>query len=116
MSTALVDFTEKLVSVSDFSQGKAGKIFNDVTQNKTEYIVLKNNQPMAVVMPIEVYKMTQHKLMQFERLMNMVENIQLLNLAKNRDFKNSTSLEDLIEEEGFSLEELELLAESVDIE
>lgn len=116
MDASLVSFADKLVSVSDFSQGKAGKIFNDVMQNKSEYIVLKNNQPMAVVVPMDVYKLNQSKLMQFERLMNMVENIRLLKLAQNRDMTNRTSLEELIEEEGFSMEELESLAESVDIE
>ena len=32
MNTALLDLTERLVSISDFSQGKAGKIFNDVAE------------------------------------------------------------------------------------
>ena len=43
MSMTLLDLTEKLVPISDFSQGKAGKIFNDVIENNNEYIVLKNN-------------------------------------------------------------------------
>lgn len=116
MDSSLVDIADKLVSVSDFSQGKAGKIFNDVMQNKSEYIVLKNNKPMAVVVPIDIYKLNQSKLMQFERLMRMMENIRLLKLAQTCDVTNRTSLEELIEEEGFSMEELELLSESVDIE
>ena len=29
MNETLLDLTEKLVPISDFSQGKAGKIFND---------------------------------------------------------------------------------------
>ena len=41
MSMSLVEFTEKLVPISDFSQGKAGKIFSDVAENNSEYIVLK---------------------------------------------------------------------------
>ena len=116
MSVAFAEFSEKLVSISDFSQGKAGKIFNDVSKNQTEYIVLKNNQPMAVVMPIEVYKLTQHRLEQYERLMNMAENMRLLKMAQTRDLTHSISLEDLVKEEGFSMEELENLAESVEIE
>lgn len=28
---------ERLVPISDFSQGKAGKIFNDVAENDNEY-------------------------------------------------------------------------------
>lgn len=49
MSLALAEMTEKLISISEFSQGKAGKIFTDVAKNRSEYIVLKNNQPTAVV-------------------------------------------------------------------
>ena len=40
MSMDLVYFTEKLVPISDFSQGRAGKIFNDVVENNNEYIIL----------------------------------------------------------------------------
>ena len=61
MSLALAEFADKLVSVSDFSQGKAGRIFNDVAEFYKEYIVLKNNQPTAVVVSIESYKETQKK-------------------------------------------------------
>jgi hypothetical protein len=49
MSATLAELTEKLVTVSDFSQGKASRIFTDVAENNNEYIVLKNNQPTAVV-------------------------------------------------------------------
>ena len=59
---ALTDFTEKLVSISEFSQGKAGKIFADVAKNNAEYIVLKNNQPTAVVMSMDEYRETQRQL------------------------------------------------------
>ena len=50
MSSTLLDLTERLVPISDFSQGKAGKIFNDVSENDHEYIILKNNQPTAVLL------------------------------------------------------------------
>ena len=36
-NVALTDFTEKLVSISEFSQGKAGKIFSDVAKNNADY-------------------------------------------------------------------------------
>ena len=41
MNSALLELTERLVPISDFSQGKAGKIFTDVADNNHEYIVLK---------------------------------------------------------------------------
>jgi prevent-host-death family protein len=116
MSMALVDFTEKLIPVSDFSQGKAGKIFNDVAENDTEYIVLKNNQPTAVVLSLKAYRETQEKIEKSERLLEKIENIRLLNIAEKRAGAHTTSFESFVEEEGFSMEELKKLAESVEFE
>lgn len=116
MSPTLLDFTEKLVPVSDFSQGKAGKIFSDVAENNSEYIVLKNNQPTAVVISVSQYKNLQTRLAKFERLLEMAENIKLLRLAENRQDSNTTDFESLVEKEGFSMEELTAISESVEIE
>ncbi len=116
MSMALAEFTEKLVSVSDFSQGKAGKIFSDVAENDSEYIVLKNNQPTAVLMSPAQYREIQRKLAQLDRVMAMAENIRLLRLAEFRDATKTTSFEDFVKEQGFTMEELEELSESVEIE
>lgn len=46
---------DNYVSVSDFSQGKANKIFNKVQAEGKDYIVMKNNKPSAVIMPVEKY-------------------------------------------------------------
>ncbi|MGN9057893.1 type II toxin-antitoxin system prevent-host-death family antitoxin [Bariatricus sp. HCP28S3_A7] len=116
MSMALVEFAEKLVPISDFSQGKAGKIFSDVSENNNEYIVLKNNQPTAVVMSIKEYVEIQKKISKLEKLFEQLENIKLLQLAESRDNDKTTSLEEFIAEEGFSMNELEELAESVEFE
>ncbi|MCD8216835.1 MAG: type II toxin-antitoxin system Phd/YefM family antitoxin [Clostridiales bacterium] len=116
MSMALAEFTEKLVSVSDFSQGKAGKIFSDVAENDSEYIVLKNNQPTAVLMSPAQYREIQRKLAQLDRVMAMAENIRLLRLAESRDVTKTTTFEDFVKEQGFTMEELEELSESVEIE
>ena len=48
-------FTDKIVSVSEFSQGRSSKIFKDVDTNKCDYIVMKNNTPIAVIVPLEEY-------------------------------------------------------------
>lgn len=69
MSLTLLDLTERLVAISDFSQGKAGKIFSDVTENNMEYIVLKNNQPIAVLLSVEEYRDIKAKAENYERLM-----------------------------------------------
>jgi prevent-host-death family protein len=116
MSKALVEFTEKLVPISDFSQGKAGKIFNDVAKNNSEYIVLKNNQPTAVLLSIKEYKETQEKLDRHERILEYMENIRLLKLAEERKNSKMTSFEEFVAEEGYSMEELKKLAESVEVE
>ena len=43
-----INLVNNFVSVSEFSQGKANKIFNDVAENHQEYLVMKNNKPTAV--------------------------------------------------------------------
>ncbi len=116
MSLNLLELTENLVPISDFSQGKAGKIFSDVAENNREYIVLKNNQPTAVVISMEEYKDLQSKIAKFERLLEISENIKLLRLAENRRNSSFIDFETLVEEEGFSMEELEELSESVEFE
>lgn len=116
MSKELVELTEKLVPISDFSQGKTGKIFNDVVKNDNEYIILKNNQPTAVLLSVKKYKETQKKLDKLEKLLEDMENIRLLKLAESRANSNTTDLEDVVREEGFSMEELEELSESVEFE
>lgn len=107
MSTALLDLTERLVSISDFSQGKAGKIFNDVAKNNNEYIVLKNNQPTAVLMSVKEYRDTQEKISELERFQEKIENIRLLKLAESRMNDNTSSFEEFVQEQGFTMEELE---------
>lgn len=116
MSMELMDFVEKLVPISDFSQGKAGKIFNDVAENNHEYIVLKNNQPTAVLLSIKEYKETQEKVIKLERLLEKIENIRLLRLAESRAEDPTTSFEDFVNEQGFSMEELQELSKSVEFE
>lgn len=116
MSLAFAEFTEKLVSISDFSQGKAGKIFSDVYENNNEYIVLKNNQPTAVVISVHEYKETQRKIEQLERILDMMENMRLLKIAESRKNNTFTSFEDFVAEEGFDMKELEAMCESVEIE
>lgn len=46
---------DNYVSVSDFSQGKANKIFNEVQKEGKDFIVMKNNKPSAVIMPVNKY-------------------------------------------------------------
>ena len=116
MSLAFAEFADKLVSISDFSQGKAGKIFSDVYENNSEYIVLKNNQPTAVVISVQEYKETQKKIAYLEKILEKVENMRLLKLAESRKDDIFIPFEDFVAEEGYSMEDLEKLAERVEIE
>lgn len=116
MKTTLLELTERLVPISDFSQGKAGKIFSDVAENDHEYIVLKNNQPTAVLLSVKEYRNTQKKLARLEELLEKIENIRLLKLAENRANDNTSSFESFVQEQGFSMEELEEISESVEFE
>ncbi len=116
MAMTLIDLTERLVPISDFSQGKAGKIFADVAENNHEYIVLKNNQPTAVLVSVKEYKEAQEKIAKLESLLELIENIRLLKLAESRKGGHTTSFEELVNEEGFSMDELKELSESVEFE
>lgn len=116
MSITLLDLTERLVPISDFSQGKAGKIFNDVAENNNEYIILKNNQPTAVLLSVKEYREIQEKSARLEALLEKVENIRLLKLAEERADSNMSSFESFVNEQGFSMEELEEVSESVEFE
>ena len=116
MSMALLDFTERLVPISDFSQGKAGKIFSDVADNDNEYIVLKNNQPTAVLLSVREYRDIQEKVAKLEAMLEKIENIRLLKMSENRVNDNTTSFEEFVKEQGFSMEELEELSENVEFE
>ena len=48
------DFLQSLVPISQFNKGQAAKIFDRLHSEK-ELIVLKNNQPSAVILSPEEY-------------------------------------------------------------
>ena len=116
MSVALADFTEMLVPVSDFSQGKASKIFSDVYDTDREYIVLKNNQPTAVVMSVREYRETQRKLEKFEKLLELIENARLLAVAEERRGSAADDFEAFLSGEGLDRKELEAIEDEVEFE
>ena len=116
MGVTLLDLTERLVPISDFSQGKAGKIFSDVAENNNEYIILKNNQPTAVLLSIKEYREIQEKSARLEALLEKIENIRLLKIAEKRESSSTSSFESFVKEQGFSMEELEEISESVEFE
>ena len=55
INNQILNFADKLIPISDFSKGKTAQIFEDVKNNNAEYIVLKNNQPSAIILSPEEY-------------------------------------------------------------
>ena len=111
-----ISLLNNFVSVSDFSQGKANKIFKDVSENDKEYVVLKNNKPAAVVVSVSEYEKKNERIKHLEAIVERILDLHLLYMAENRKTDDVISFEEAVKEEGFSMEELELLAESVNIE
>lgn len=48
------EFLQSLVPISQFNKGQASKIF-DILHSERELIVLKNNQPSAIILSPEEY-------------------------------------------------------------
>lgn len=102
------DFLQSLVPISQFNKGQAAKIFDRLHSEK-ELIVLKNNQPSAVILSPEEYT----------RLTEIEEDYFLLLEANRRIEENgdkkTVSLDSVMNHLGISKEEL-LDAEDADIE
>ena len=102
------DFLQSLVPTSQFNKGQAAKIFDRLHSEK-ELIVLKNNQPSAVILSPEEYT----------RLTEIEEDYFLLLEANRRIEENgdkkTVSLDSVMDHLGISKEEL-LDAEDADIE
>jgi len=110
----LTKITEKLVSITAFSQGKARAIFADVEENDNEYIVLKNNLPTAVLVSVRKYKSVQARLRKYEKMFDELENQKLLKRAQNRKADRYAIFEDVLLSEGFNLEEIKKLSVGID--
>lgn len=95
-----------LVPISQFSKGKATQIFDRLRTEK-ELVVLKNNQPSAVILSPEEYT----------RLTEIEENYVLLLEANKRleavGDKPGISFKDVLADLGISEKELEETEEAV---
>lgn len=67
--------TDHFVSVSEFSQRKANRIFNDVANNNQEYVVVKNNKPTAVVLSVEKYQKLNDRLKRLEAYVEQMDKL-----------------------------------------
>ena len=88
------DILDSLVPITQFNRGQASRIF-DRLHNENQLIVLKNNQPAAIILsPSE-----------FQRLSEIEEDYTLLLEATRRLKENSSSTssrEDVMSELGIS--------------
>ena len=102
------DFLQSLIPISQFNKGQAAKIF-DRLRSERELIVLKNNQPSAIILSPEEYK----------RLTEIEEEYFLLLEANKRMEENgdkkTISFDSVMSNLGISEDEL-LDTEDVDIE
>lgn len=99
---------QSLVPISQFNKGQAAKIF-DRLHSERELVVLKNNQPSAIILSPEEYT----------RLAEIEENYFLLLEANKRIEENGNnqtiSFDSVMNHLGISEEEL-LDSEDIDIE
>ena len=96
-----------LVPITQFNRGQAARIF-DRLHNESQLIVLKNNQPAAVILSAS----------EFQRLSEIEEDYLLLREAMDRLSANTapvTPINDVMRELGITQEELDA-AEDVVIE
>lgn len=109
---------ESLVPISDFSKGKTSRIFDNVQNHNSEYIVLKNNKPAAVVVPMDTYKEVAEKAYRFDMLLEQLEERRLAKLAESRVAEEPETYEffDVVRKLGFTEEEILNGFEDVELE
>ena len=100
INNQILNFADKLIPISDFSKGKTAQIFEDVKNNNAEYIVLKNNQPTALVISIDNYREMADKAAKMELLLDKIANERI------SDGHETTDFNDVITELGFTEEEI----------
>lgn len=97
-----------LVSITQFNRGQASRIF-DRLRTERQLVVLKNNQPAAVILSPEEYT----------RLTEAEEDYQLLLLARERlagdNLQNAIPEQDVLSGLGITEEEI-AQAEDVELE
>lgn len=95
----MANILHSLIPISQFNKGKAAQIFDRLRTEK-ELVVLKNNQPSAVILSPEEYT----------RLTEIEEDYRLLFEANSRLIENgdkpAISFESVIHDLGITEEEL----------
>jgi len=112
----IIRMVDRLIPVSEFSKGKTAHIFDDVKNNNSEYIVLKNNQPTAVLISVDEYKKVKQLGAYLEQVDEKMLFEQALKAQASFNQKDTVTMDELMKEYGISLAEVEEAMESVEIE
>jgi len=112
----IVRMVERLIPVSEFSKGKTSHIFNDVKKNNSEYIILKNNQPTAVLISVDEYKKAKQITAFLERVDEKVLFEQALRAQASFNQAEAISLDELMAKHDLDPAVVSAAAESVEIE
>ena len=116
MDYNMANLVDRLVSISDFSKGKTSHIFDDVKNNNAEYIILKNNQPAAVLISVEDYK----RVKSLEDFLEKIDNQMLFEQATEVQNKLSDSktlsMDDMLSKYNISADDVRKASECVEIE
>lgn len=116
----IVDVVDHLIPISAFSKGQTAKVIEEVAETNAKYIILKNNQPKAMLISLDHFKEMTQKAEKFESLMEKIEEHRLLKLAEkameNFDENEMISWEDALKEFGITEEEVKAELDKVEIE
>lgn len=111
---------ESMVSVTELSRGKASKVVQEVAEEGKEYIIVKNNEPQAVLISIKEYTQLMNDHEKANQLQEELENLELTILAEERI--RNINKEDILDEKevlkelGISAQDVQALIDTVEIE
>lgn len=115
-----IDIFDHLIPVSVFSKGKTSKIMDEVAEKNQKYVILKNNQPKAMLISVEQFKELVKKAEQFDMLMEKIEDYKLIQTAeeelKKYDPDKAVSYDEVLNKKSIDDEEIKKLMETVEIE
>lgn len=118
MDNEILNFTERLIPISDFSKGKTSRIFDDVKNNIQNILYWRIISIQQLVISLDSYRELVEKASKMETLLDKIEEIRLFNIASARSEKaeKTKDFEDVISEFGFTKEEIFEDMDDVEIE
>lgn len=109
-----------IISITDLSRGKASKVVQEVAECGKEYIIVKNNEPQAVLISLKDYTQLMNAHDRVNKLEEELENLELLLLAEERMKRISPEElmeeKDVLQELGITAGEIRELIDSVEID